>query len=68
MTVEFPPPSDIASAGNAANPVDTANQAHPASATPEAEPTTTGTLFLMMFFLMLIGGFWGMMYWMLLHR
>lgn len=35
---------------------------------PGQEPTTTGTLFLMLIFLMLIAGFWGMMYVMLLHR
>jgi hypothetical protein len=34
----------------------------------EGEPVTTGTLFLMLLFLMLIGGFWGLMYWILLHR
>jgi hypothetical protein len=36
--------------------------------TPEEEPVTTGTLFLMIVFLMLIFGFWALLYGMLLHR
>lgn len=35
---------------------------------PEEEPVFTGTLFLMVLFLMLIFGFWGMMYVTLLNR
>lgn len=35
---------------------------------PEEEPTTTGTLFLTIIFLMLIFGFWVMMYLILLDR
>lgn len=34
----------------------------------EEEPVTTGTLFLMLVFLMMIAGFWGLMYVTLLHR
>jgi hypothetical protein len=34
----------------------------------EADPESTGTLFLMVFFLMLIAGFWGIMYVTLLGR
>lgn len=36
--------------------------------TPEEEPVTTGTLFLMVVFLMMIFGFWAMMYTTLLER
>lgn len=35
---------------------------------PETEPVVTGTLFLMVLFLMMIAGFWGIMYLTLLHR
>lgn len=35
---------------------------------PEEEPTTTGTLFLMIIFLMLIFGFWITLYITLLNR
>ncbi|MBX6363900.1 MAG: cytochrome c oxidase subunit 2A [Gemmatimonadetes bacterium] len=34
----------------------------------EEEPVTTGTLFLMLMFLMMIAGFWGLMYATVLHR
>lgn len=34
----------------------------------EEEPVTTGTLFLVLMFLMMIAGFWGLMYVTLLHR
>lgn len=40
----------------------------PAELAPDEEPTTTGTLFLMLIFLMLIFGFWAMMYMVLLNR
>lgn len=36
--------------------------------TPETEPVVTGTLFLAMLLLLLIFGFWAMMYVTLLHR
>jgi len=36
--------------------------------TKDQEPTVTGTLFLMAVFLMMIAGFWSMMYDMLIHR
>jgi len=45
--------------------------AHPeADAPPSAgeEPNTTGTLFLMIIFLMMIAGFWAILYLTLLHR
>ena len=35
---------------------------------PEEEPTTTGTLFIMIFFLMALAGMWGIMYLTLLSR
>lgn len=35
---------------------------------PEEEPNTTGTLFLMIIFLMMIFGFWALMYTLLLNR
>ena len=35
---------------------------------PEEEPVTTGTLFLMIVFLMMIFGFWAIMYTTLLNR
>lgn len=35
---------------------------------PEEEPVVTGTLFLMVILLMLIFGFWAMMYALLLER
>lgn len=35
---------------------------------PEEEPVTTGTLFLTLVFLMMLFGFWVMMYLMLLER
>lgn len=35
---------------------------------PEEEPNSTGTLFLMMVFLMMIGALWAIVYFMLLHR
>lgn len=34
----------------------------------EDEPTTTGTLFIMIVFLMALAGMWGIMYFMLLGR
>lgn len=36
--------------------------------TKEQEPSVIGTLFLMAVFLMMIAGFWSMMYDMLIHR
>jgi hypothetical protein len=36
--------------------------------TPEEEPNASGTLFLMVIFLMLIFGFWAILYVMLLNR
>jgi hypothetical protein len=35
---------------------------------PEEEPVTTGTVFLTLIFLMMIFGFWMLMYWELLNR
>jgi hypothetical protein len=35
---------------------------------PHEEPTTTGTLFIMIFFLMALAGMWGIMYFTLLNR
>lgn len=40
----------------------------PTELTPEEEPTTTGTLFIMIFFLMALAGMWGIMYFTLLNR
>ena len=35
---------------------------------PDEEPTTTGTLFIMVLFLMAMGAMWGLMYFTLLNR
>lgn len=35
---------------------------------PEEEPTTTGTLFIMILFLMAMGALWGLVYLILLER
>lgn len=35
---------------------------------PDEEPVTTGTLFIMLIFLMALAGLWGLMYLMLLSR
>ncbi len=35
---------------------------------PDEEPTTTGTLFIMILFLMALAGMWGIMYLTLLNR
>lgn len=35
---------------------------------PDEEPTTTGTLFIMVLFLMAMGAMWGLMYLTLLNR
>ena len=35
---------------------------------PDEEPTTTGTLFIMILFLMALAGMWGIMYFTLLNR
>ena len=35
---------------------------------PDEEPTTTGTLFIMVLFLMALAGMWGIMYFTLLNR
>jgi len=43
-------------------------RAQPESLAPEEEPVFTGTLFLMVVLLMLIFGFWVMMYITLLNR
>lgn len=40
----------------------------PEELAPEEEPTTTGTLFIMVLFLMALAGMWGIMYFMLLSR
>ena len=39
-----------------------------AELTPEEEPVVTGTLFLMLLFLMMIFGFWAMMYLVMINR
>lgn len=39
-----------------------------AELSPEEEPTTTGTLFIMVLFLMALVGMWGIMYFTLLSR
>ena len=40
----------------------------PDELSPEEEPVTTGTLFIMVLFLMALAGMWGIMYFTLLHR
>lgn len=40
----------------------------PTELRPEEEPTTTGTLFIMVLFLMALGGMWAIMYITLLNR
>jgi hypothetical protein len=40
----------------------------PDELSPEEEPTTTGTLFIMVLFLMALAGMWGIMYFTLLSR
>ena len=44
------------------------HQRGPDELTPEEEPTTTGTLFIMILFLMALAGMWGIMYLTLLNR
>ncbi len=39
-----------------------------AGLSPDEEPTTTGTLFIMILFLMALAGMWGIMYLTLLNR
>lgn len=41
---------------------------HPSELPPDEEPTTTGTLFIMVLFLMATGGLWVLMYLTLLDR
>ena len=40
----------------------------PSELLPEEEPTTTGTLFIMVLFLMAMAGMWAIMYFTLLNR
>ena len=40
----------------------------PTELSPEEEPNTTGTLFIMILFLMALAGMWGIMYFTLLSR
>lgn len=40
----------------------------PTELSPEEEPTTTGTLFIMVLFLMALAGLWAIMYFTLLNR
>jgi hypothetical protein len=40
----------------------------PSELPPNEEPTTTGTLFIMILFLMALAGMWGIMYFTLLSR
>ena len=40
----------------------------PSELAPEEEPTTTGTLFIMVLFLMAMAGMWAIMYFTLLNR
>jgi hypothetical protein len=40
----------------------------PTELSPDEEPNTTGTLFIMILFLMAMGGLWAMMYFILLNR
>lgn len=47
---------------------DPRSETPPTELGPDEEPTTTGTLFLMLVFLMLIFGFWVLMYVTLLDR
>ena len=55
------PPHEIVPATGSADPRET-------ELAPEEEPVTTGTLFLMIIFLMMIFGFWIIMYTLLLNR
>lgn len=43
-------------------------ESDPDELSPEEEPTTTGTLFIMVLFLMALAGMWGIMYFTLLSR
>ncbi len=45
-----------------------ASESDHAGLPPEEEPTTTGTLFIMILFLMALAGMWGIMYLTLLNR
>ncbi len=40
----------------------------PSELPPDEEPTTTGTLFIMILFLMALAGMWGIMYFTMLSR
>jgi hypothetical protein len=60
------PPSAIPDPYRPLPPAGTAGASAPVS--PEEEPNSTGTLFLMMIFLMMIGGLWVIVYLTLLHR
>jgi hypothetical protein len=59
------PPHEHDSEANAA--VEPATSEN-AGLSPEEEPTTTGTLFIMILFLMALAGMWGIMYLTLLNR
>ena len=48
-------------------PVDPAGTPDSGGLSPEEEPTTTGTLFIMILFLMALAGMWGIMYLTLLN-
>lgn len=56
-----PPPDPL-------DPHDVPPTSPPDELAPEEEPTTTGTLFIMVLFLMALAGMWGIMYFMLLSR
>ena len=60
------PDGPVTPPGHGQEPV--AEESGDAGLPPEEEPTTTGTLFIMILFLMALAGMWGIMYLTLLNR
>lgn len=65
------PPAHETDAGTPPHETDAGTPPHergPTELSPDEEPNTTGTLFIMILFLMAMGGLWAMMYFILLNR
>jgi len=62
-------PAPVSEIPDPYRPLPPAEAAPPAALiAPDEQPNSTGTLFLMMIFLMMIGGLWVIVYLILLHR
>lgn len=68
MSLSDPRPAAFLAEGTASGGVSPGTEPDSSTESHEEEPVTTGTLFIMLLFLMALGGMWFLMYLVLLER